>query len=589
MLAIKTMQKYLLYLAILFIPLSALTNKVIPMVESNNNASPGKALDIYHKGNKGTQRSDINVALPGDSVEMTKRRFKKLFNDGTSLFFDNKFAQALPMFLELLQFDPDNSHINFYVGACYMNLPESKATAIPFLQKAIKHTTIYYEYDYRSREAPVFAYFYLAYVYRNNYKITDAIINNKIFRSFVQPENEELMAEVDREIKNLESGNVYIEMPESSKFYNKLLDSRIQYDVYIRNPEQDVNWWVNNLEGIKREKLLGSIINVAYSGKVNVYDENNRLLTLEQVKAIGNEPTLLKTKTPNPPYNDTIILIENQLNIQLVTKIRFIEEWYIDDQTLEIGKKVVGMTPLIEEYFEDNTFKGYKPLFSLYFDDKYPTVLLTNASDTTSKKNNLPLDSIIKDTATTKPVDLTVSNEYSANIKSQGVLTERIRYDVPVKNFKSESQWWIDNIELGKREDYLKQLFDMVGNGIIQSYDIFDDSLTVKKVRDLIGMNIDTVHGKTTYPPFRDTIMIVNKNAFDYDKVAKFRFLEEWYLDEPTAHILKKVVGFAPLVEVFDQDKILKGYTALFWIYFDKSYPVKITQRTVPDINKYLK
>lgn len=414
-------------------------NKLSFSANKNTNKSSDKANFI--------NSNNINNSTPDDTVTIPRRKYKKMFYDATGLFFDNHFEQALPIFLELLKYDPDNSHINFYVGACYMNIPQDKATAIPFLQKAIKNTTIWYDYDYRSRAAPVFAYFYLAYVYRNNYKVGDALVNDRIFKSFVSQDNEELMSEVDREIKNLEVGS-YVEKPEYTKYYNKPFVNLIDYEVFIRNPEPDVNWWVNNLEGIKRELLITTLLNVAYSGKVNVYDENNNLLTNEQVRAIGNEPTLLKTKTPNPPYNDTIILIDNQLNLQLITKIKFTEEWYIDDQTLEIGKKVVGITPLIEEYFEDNSFKGFKPLFTIYFDDKYPRILPNVRKDTNSRiKSNK--DSLTADTAK-KPVDLTISTDYNATIKSQTALTERIRYDVPVKSLKSESYWWFEKYRSGK-------------------------------------------------------------------------------------------------------------------------------------------
>ena len=530
-----------------------------------------------------TNAKQSAVAMPEDSIFMTKKQYKRLFYEATGYFFDNHFQQALPLFIELLKVDPDNAHINFYVGACYMNLPEDKSAAIPFLQKACKNTTVWYDYDYRSNQAPVFAYFYLANVYKNNYKVGDAIISNKIFKSFVSQENEPLMSEVDREIKGLEGtgGGMYAGPPEFSKTYNKLLTDLIQYDSYIRNPEQDVSWWVNNLEGIKRELLVNDILNVAYSGTVTVFDNNNRALTNEQVKSLGNEPVLKRIQVPTPPYNDTIILIENQINRQLITKIRFQEEWYYDDQTMQIGKKVVGYTPLIEEYTEDNVFKGYKPLFTIYFDQRYPSIFSVN-NDSLAKNPVIVRDSLGADT-TTKKLNFTTATEYTTIVKGQTFLTERIRYDVPVNNMVSKLKPWIENMDNSKRDNFLAQLFDLVSSGIIQTYDIFDDSLSVKKVREILQLQTDTVVTKSKIPPYRDTVIISTTNRFDYNKVAKFRFMEEWYLNEKTSDITKKIVGFAPLVEIFDENKSIKGFTTLFWVYFDKKYPVRLSKSVLPN------
>ncbi|MBP7496840.1 MAG: hypothetical protein KA792_04165 [Bacteroidales bacterium] len=582
---VQEFNKHIIIKGLLSLILIAFVN----LLMGNNFEKDKQALKELSSSHK-IMTNKIVSATPGDTIFMSKREYKSKFYEATNLFFENHFALALPIFLEMLKVNVDNAHINFYVGACYMNISESKQTAIPYLQKAVKNTTIWYDYDYRSTAAPVFAYFYLAAVYRNNYKFSDAVINNKIFKSFVSQENEDLLAEVDREIQTIEGGNYIVEQPEFTHYYGNLLTERIQYDMYIRNPEQDANWWINNLEGMKREALVNGLINLAYSGQVNVYDEENRLLTNEQVLAIGNEPTLLKTQTPNPPYNDTIILVENQLNRQLITKLRFLEEWYIDQQTLQIAKKVVGLSPLIEEYFEDNTFKGFKTLFNIYYDDKYPYVLLNKQAQKTkilpadtllSQDTTLQAENMIYDSLSNKFINLNVTPDFNLAVKAQTTLTERIRYDVIIRTERTDNDWWVENIDYYKRESFIKQLFDLVGNGLIQAYDIFDDSLSIQKVREAIGFSSDTIITKSPSPPFNDTIMVVTVNKIDIDKISKIRFLEEWYLDEKTVQLNKRIIGLAPLNEIYDDNNVFKGYTTLFWVYFDPKYPMKVSQKIV--------
>jgi hypothetical protein len=218
----------------------------------------------------------------------------------------------------------------------------------------------------------------------------------------------------------------------------------------------------------------------------------------------------------------------------------------------------------------------------LYFDEKYPALLLQERNENSTSQpsaNDTLSGRSLNDTV--KTIDLTIGTEYSTVVKALNILTDRIRYDVPIKNMKANNKWWSENIEYNKRENFLSQVFDMVANGLIQAYDIFDDSLSIRKVRDIVKLRSDTVLTKTPYPPYRDTLIISVTNNFDYTKVGRFRFLEEWYLNEKTGLLAKKVVGFSPLTEIFDDQKTLKGYASLFWIYFDPKYPMKVSQRII--------
>ena len=53
---------------------------------------------------------------------------------------------------------------------------------------------------------------------------------------------------------------------------NKLVTKRIQYDVFIRNADPDMDWWVQNIEGSNREKLVKDIMSQVTEGKVKAYD-----------------------------------------------------------------------------------------------------------------------------------------------------------------------------------------------------------------------------------------------------------------------------------------------------------------------------
>jgi len=159
----------------------------------------------------------------------------------------------------------------------------------------------------------------------------------------------------------------------ASKSDSKILTERIQYDVLIKSPDPEYDWWVQNLEGPKREYLIKNLIDAAYSGNIDVYDYYfNTLLTSNEVKNIGFKRDTLTFQRPDPPYELYDTVVEQKLDIREITKIRFLEEWYMDEKTLEIEKMVIGLAPLARNYDEKGEFRGYMPLFWIYFDERYP-------------------------------------------------------------------------------------------------------------------------------------------------------------------------------------------------------------------------
>ncbi len=156
---------------------------------------------------------------------------------------------------------------------------------------------------------------------------------------------------------------------------NSVLTERIQYDVLIKSPDPELDWWVQNIEGSKRENFVNTFLNLACDGKVKAYDYDNTLLTPDQVKKIG-EKTVTKTWPDAKNQNKMIdTTIKTTLDKQSITKVRFLEEWNLDEKKMSFDKKVVGMMLMSAQYDDSLQLKGYKPLFWIYFDDKYPAKL----------------------------------------------------------------------------------------------------------------------------------------------------------------------------------------------------------------------
>ena len=149
-----------------------------------------------------------------------------------------------------------------------------------------------------------------------------------------------------------------------------LITERIQYDVPVKNQNPDDDWWVENIVGPQREKFIKTIMDKAYSGEMPAYDYFNDPLTPEQVKRIGIDTLYQTLMRTTPPYDEYDTMIITKIDYDDITKIRFLEEWTIDEETLEINKKIFGIAPVVVINLSGKDYNML--LFWLYPDEKYP-------------------------------------------------------------------------------------------------------------------------------------------------------------------------------------------------------------------------
>src|ERR1035437_2798296 len=61
----------------------------------------------------------------------------KEFAEVEDLFLNDRFAIALPYYLDFLKNDSSNANLNFKIGVCYLNSRSQKVKAIGYLEKAV--------------------------------------------------------------------------------------------------------------------------------------------------------------------------------------------------------------------------------------------------------------------------------------------------------------------------------------------------------------------------------------------------------------------------------------------------------------------
>jgi len=118
------------------------------------------------------------VPLFGIVNAQSREDIRESFNEGEYFFVRGEYSEAAYYFRKVVDSYPNNSHYNFKLGECYMNIPGSEALAIPCFEKAAANTVE--KNKYRSKDideinAPLHAWFYLGNVYRINSRLEDAL------------------------------------------------------------------------------------------------------------------------------------------------------------------------------------------------------------------------------------------------------------------------------------------------------------------------------------------------------------------------------------------------------------------------------
>lgn len=150
----------------------------------------------------------------------------------------------------------------------------------------------------------------------------------------------------------------------------EVIADKVQYDVNIKSPDPDYDWWIQNLPGPQREKLVNTIIDGALSGKFQSYDYFYSPLTPGEVARVLSDTTFLTLVDEDPPYEERdTILIYNILK-EDIQRIRFLEEWYIDPETLSTEKKVLGLAPIAKR-IDVTGVERWQPLFWVFIDKDF--------------------------------------------------------------------------------------------------------------------------------------------------------------------------------------------------------------------------
>jgi hypothetical protein len=150
----------------------------------------------------------------------------------------------------------------------------------------------------------------------------------------------------------------------------EIIANRIQYDVNIKSPNPDYDWWIQNLPGPQRELLVSTILDGALSGKYQAYDYFNNPISAFDVSKIMSDTSYLTLVNQDPPYDEKDTVVVNSILEEDILRLRFLEEWKLNPEDLTMDKKVLGIAPIARRV-DITGIERWQPLFWIYTDDKF--------------------------------------------------------------------------------------------------------------------------------------------------------------------------------------------------------------------------
>jgi len=158
---------------------------------------------------------------------------------------------------------------------------------------------------------------------------------------------------------------------------DEIITQRIQYDVNIKSPHPDYDWWIQNIAGAQREKLVKMILKGALSGRYQAYDYFFHPISRQAVARILSDTIAVKIRETTPPYSLKDTLIVSHISIKEITRLRFMEEWQVNPLTLQFTKVVKGIAPIARRIDAEGKIR-WQPLFWIFPDKKTAKQLQQN-------------------------------------------------------------------------------------------------------------------------------------------------------------------------------------------------------------------
>ncbi len=121
------------------------------------------------------------------------------------------------------------------------------------------------------------------------------------------------------------------------------------------------------------------------------------------------------------------------------------------------------------------------------------------------------------------------------------------------------------------RISLMNLIMEGLQNGVIVPYDPINDYFSkATTYEEFIQQNThtDTIMVENLDDPEGGLIQKVTTTSFQTHNVKMFRLKEDWFIDKQRGVRDIRILGMAPVIQVFDENGEFKGNQTLFWLYY---------------------
>ncbi|MFT5833167.1 MAG: gliding motility associated protein GldN [Cognaticolwellia sp.] len=133
---------------------------------------------------------------------------------------------------------------------------------------------------------------------------------------------------------------------------------------------------------------------------------------------------------------------------------------------------------------------------------------------------------------------------------------------------------------------FINIMLDAAKEEKITLYSTIDDKFTEAlgpNEASTIGVSVDTI---ITFDPetFEEQMKVV-RNELNWEDIKRFRLKEVWFFDEETSTMQVRILGIAPLREVYDDQGNFKYEQPMFWAYYPELRDVLAREASFNPLN----
>jgi len=151
--------------------------------------------------------------------------------------------------------------------------------------------------------------------------------------------------------------------------------------------------------------------------------------------------------------------------------------------------------------------------------------------------------------------------------KSQNHLNLTLHYDVEIKQYREDHNWFIDNILASGRLNWMNDLFNDIKNGTTKTFELSSNN-SLYEFKEVDTDSIFITRNRTIKVLYKgdgdhstgviDTLIHEKTEVLPSD-IYRVSFIEEWKFDKK-GKFIKTVKSYAP-ISIFEREKYL-----LFWV-----------------------